>query len=258
MRQLRALTHRVSPQISQCELTFVGREPIDLALAEAQHQHYCETLRALGLEVLTLSGNAAFADACFVEDTAIVAGDQGLITSMGVASRRGETALIAHELGKYLQLSHVSLPASLEGGDVLRVGHTFFAGLSIRTNAEGIAALKAWAEPLGYRVVPVDTAASLHLKSACTALDDETLLINPDWLDTAAFEGFRLVTVAETEPSAANLLRVDDTLCVQKGFPRTAEKLTSQGRKLVWMDTSELGKAEGALTCLSLLFETPL
>ncbi len=251
---LRALTHQVSPQIGLCELTFVGRSAIDLALAQAQHQHYCETLTALGVEVITLAGNSAFADACFVEDTAIVAGQAALITSMGVASRRGETPLIAQELGKYLSLSQVSLPATLEGGDVLRVGQTFFAGLSSRTNAAGIQALKTWAEPLGYRVKAIQTAASLHLKSACTAIDDETLLINPEWLDTSAFQGFELIHVAPEEPAAANLLRLDTQLCVQKGFPRTAEKLQALGRSVVWMDTSELSKAEGALTCLSILF----
>lgn len=256
MSRLRALTHTVSPQIGQCELTFVGRAPIDLALAQAQHQAYCETLKTLGVEVITLSENAAFPDACFVEDTAIVAGPAALITSMGVASRRGETALIAQALGKYLQLSQVALPATLEGGDVLRVGQTFFAGLSSRSNAAGIEALRAWAEPLGYRVVAVETAASLHLKSACTALDEETLLLNPDWLDTDVFQGYKLISVAPEEPAAANLLRIGPQLCVQKDFPRTAEKLQALGRELIWMDTSELAKAEGALTCLSILFES--
>ena len=254
MTPLRALTHQVSPQIGLCELTFVGRSAIDLALAQAQHRHYCETLKALGVEVITLADNSAFPDACFVEDTAIVAGQAALITSMGVASRRGETPLIAQELGKHLSLSQVELPATLEGGDVLRVGQTFFAGLSSRTNARGIQALKAWAEPLGYRVVAIETAASLHLKSACTAIDDETLLLNPDWVDTRAFQGFELIMVAPEEPAAANLLRLDTQLCVQTGFPRTAEKLQALGRSVVWMDTSELSKAEGALTCLSILF----
>ncbi|MGE3724414.1 MAG: dimethylarginine dimethylaminohydrolase family protein [Candidatus Sericytochromatia bacterium] len=254
MTQLRALTHIVSPQIAQCELTFVGRSAIDLALAERQHRHYCETLVSLGVEVITLSGNVAFADACFVEDTAIVAGQSALITSMGVASRRGETPLIAEALGKYLELSRVELPATLEGGDVLRVGTTFFAGLSSRTNAAGIQALKAWAEPLGYRVVPVATEASLHLKSACTAIDDQTLLLNPEWLDSSVFKGLKIIPVAPEEPAAANVLRVEQHLCVQTGFPRTAEKLQALGKSVVWMDTSELSKAEGALTCLSILF----
>jgi dimethylargininase len=257
LKQLRALLHTVSPRLGDCELTFLEREKIDIALAQAQHQEYSDCLQKLGVTVTLLSGNAAFPDACFVEDTAIIVDDLAIITSMGIASRRGESVLIAHELSKYLELAKIDLPATIEGGDVLKIGKTFFVGESGRTNRLGIDALKELVQPLGYRVVSVTTHGSLHLKSACTALDDETVLLNPEWIEALAFQGLQILHTLPEEPGAANLLRVGDQLCIQTCFPRTIEKLIDWGAHLQLINTSELGKAEGALTCLSLLFESP-
>jgi len=145
-------------------------------------------------------------------------------------------------------------PATLEGGDVLRMGSAFFAGVSARTNTEGIAQLAAELEPFGYSVRPVKVRGCLHLKSACCPVD-RTILANRDWIDTAAFEGFDIVDVPRDEPRAANVLAIGNTVLVPACFPGAARVLEGLGCKVRMLDISELMKAEAGLTCSSILFE---
>jgi len=253
---LRALTHNISPNIAQCELTFLDRSPIDIQLAIDQHDNYCGVLRKLGVVVERLSENESYPDSCFVEDTAIVVDEIAIICSMGVSSRRGETRLIERELSKYRDTVRISLPATIEGGDVLRVEKKIFVGQSARTNAQGHEELARILKPYGYAVIPVKTKGSLHLKSVCTALDDETLLINPDWVDMDALRGFNLVHTPADEPWSANVLRVGATVCIQAGFPRTVERVRRVVEMVEIVNISELRKAEAGLTCSSIIFES--
>jgi dimethylargininase len=172
----------------------------------------------------------------------------------GVASRRGEIPAVEAALSPYRAVERTALPATIEGGDVLRVGRTLFVGRSPRTNEAGISRLAAVATPLGYRVVSVAVTGCLHLKSAVTALDDERLLVNPAWIDMAPLAGFGAVTVAPEEPDAANVLRVAGLVVAHPGFPRTLDRIEALGYAVRPLDVSEFVKAEAALTCKSLLF----
>ena len=249
-----ALMRGVPPTLASCELTFHAREPIDLGRAIAQHAAYAELLRGLGLEVVELPADPAYPDCCFVEDVAVVLDELALVTRPGAASRRGEIAAVASALARYRPTLNTAEPATLEGGDVLRVGRRLFVGRSSRTNAEGIARLTDVAEPHGYRVMPVAVTGCLHLKSAVTALDDERLLVNRSWLDPAPFQGLELVDVDRGEPGAANVLRVGRHLVVHTWFARTLERIAALGYDVRTLDVSEFLKAEAALTCKSLLF----
>ena len=208
--------------------------------------------------VKQLSENESYPDSCFVEDTAIVVDELAIICSMGVSSRRGETRLIERELSKYREIARISLPATIEGGDVLRIGKKIFVGQSSRTNLEGIEELARILEPSGYRIVRVRTKGSLHLKSACTAIDDETLFVNPEWVELDAFRGFKLAYTPADEPWSANILRVGATVCVQAGFPRAVELIEGVAERVEIIDISELRKAEGGLTCSSIIFESAI
>jgi dimethylargininase len=253
---LRALTHKVSPRIAECEVTFVERSPIDLRLAVSQHDGYCAVLKGLGVIVTKLSENESYPDSCFVEDTAIVVDELAVMCSMGVPSRRGETRLIERELSQYREIARISLPATIEGGDVLRIGKKIFVGQSSRTNLAGIEELAKILEPSGYRVVQVRTKGSLHLKSACTAIDEETLFVNPAWVELDALSGFKLAHTPAEEPWSANILRVGTTVCVQAGFPRAVELIERLVERVEIIDISELRKAEAGLTCSSIVFES--
>lgn len=255
---LRALTHQVSTRLAECEVTFVERSPIDLQLAAAQHDAYCAALERLGAVVTKLSENESYPDSCFVEDTAVVVDELAIICSMGVSSRRGETRLIERELSDYRDIARISLPATIEGGDVLRIGKKMFVGQSSRTNRQGVEELARILVPHGYCVLPVRVRGSLHLKSACTAIDEETLFVNPDGVELGALSGFKLLKTPDDEPGAANLLRVGKTTCIQAGFPRALELIERVAERVEVIDISELRKAEAGLTCSSIIFESPV
>lgn len=251
-----ALMRGVPLTLARGERSFREREPIDLERAVAQHAAYASLLRSLGLELVELPADPAFPDCCFVEDTAVVLDELALLTRPGAVSRRGEVAAVEAALAEYRAIETTPPPATLEGGDVMRVGHTLYVGHSARTNDAGIARLAAVAEPLGYRVVPVPVTGCLHLKSAVTALDHERVLVNRAWLDPAPLRGLELVDVAPEEPGAANVLRVAGLVIGHPGFPRTLERVAALGYAVRPLDVSEFLKAEAALTCKSLLFKS--
>ena len=209
-------------------MTYREREAIDAALAARQHRGYCDALRACGARVLTLPRVDELPDSVFVEDTAIVLDEVAVLTRPGVESRRGEVALIETEVARLRPVVRVEAPATLEGGDVMRVGRTLYVGLSPRTNVEGAEAFRRLAAPHGYKVVTVELRGCLHLKTGCSALDDATVLANPDWVDVRAFDGHEVVAVDAAEPWAANVLRVGDSVCMSAAFPRTATLLRTR------------------------------
>jgi dimethylargininase len=250
---LTAITRAVSPTIAACQLTFREREAIDLALAQEQHRAYETCLAELGVEVISLGAEPDYPDAVFVEDAAIVLNEIAVMTRPGAASRRGESESLARVLQRYRPLNRLREPATLDGGDVMQAGKTLFVGVTARSNAAGIGQLAAAVEAFGYHVRPVAVRGCLHLKSACSYIGDAVLMHRP-WVDEAAFAGMRLVDVPEE--CGANVLAVGETVLVPAAAPRTAELLRGMGRQVKLLDNSELMKAEGALTCCSLIFRT--
>jgi dimethylargininase len=214
-------------------------------------------LQRCGAEVTVLSGSPALPDCVFVEDTAVVLDEVAVIASPGAPSRRPEVEDIAEALRPHRPLEWIRLPGTLDGGDVLRVGRTLLAGLSGRTNGDGVAALDEIATPRGYRVWPIGVRGCLHLKSACTALDDRTLLANSQWLDADALralgERYRIIAVPAAEPFAADVLRIGPRICLPSAHGETADLITRLGYEVITIDLSEFAKAEGGVTCLSIL-----
>jgi dimethylargininase len=251
-----AITHVVPPTLSECQLTHLEREPIDLNLVEEQHAAYCDALRSRGLKIIKLDVNKDFPDGLFVEDIAIVVDELAIMANPGAESRRGEVPGIEAELAKYRDIIRIEAPATLDGGDVLVVGKQVYVGLSTRTNRMGAGALQRILMPLGYQVQTVQVKGVLHLKSAITAIDEATLLCNPRLFDTSPFASFRLVTVATNEPWAANALPVGGIVLLADGFPFTAEKVARLGYNVQLVDIREIQKAEGGLTCSSIIFRT--
>ena len=248
-----ALTRDVAATIDRCELSFAEREPIDVSRAVAQHRDYCERLERAGLEVERLPADPDCPDCCFVEDTAVVLDQVAVVTVPGAEARRAETPVVAQALARHRRVERMTPPATLDGGDVLALGRRLFVGRTARSNDAGRAFLAAVVAPFGYDVTPVDVRGCLHLKSAVTALDEETLVGNPDWFDVAALTGYRLVAVDPSEPAAGNVLRVRDRVWAHAGFPRTLDRLEREGHRVEPVDVSEFVKAEAGLTCKSLL-----
>jgi dimethylargininase len=253
---LTAITRKVSPKLAQCELSFKDREPIDPALAAMQHSAYEARLEQLGVRVISLPALAEYPDCVFVEDGALVLDEVAVITRPGVSSRVGEVESLAHEVARHRDILTLEAPATLEGGDVMRAGKTLYVGLTRRTNVAGIQQLARLLEPFGYWITPVEVHDCLHLKSACSYVGDETILANRAWLDDAAFCGLKVLDVPPAEPHGANALRVGGNVLLPASCPRTAALMEASGFRVTTVDTSELIKAEGGVTCMSLLFET--
>lgn len=253
---LAALTRAVSRSLASCELTWLSREPIDINLAIAQHTRYEEALAAMGARVISLPEQPDLPDAVFVEDPLFVVDEVAILTRMGAASRRPESESLASAISPYRPVRRIREPATIEGGDIMRIGRDVFAGLSTRTNVEGIRQLSRELEPFGYRVRPVEVRGCLHLKSACCSLGDGKILANRAWLDERSLEGYEIIEVAADEPAAANLLRIGGSVLMATAFSQTAEIVRRLGLEIQTVDISELRKAEAAITCSSVIFET--
>jgi dimethylargininase len=249
-----ALTRAVPASIVDCELTHLEREPIDVQRAATQHEAYERLIERLGCVVQRLPDTPDLPDSVFVEDTAVVLDEIAVIARPGAASRRLETESVARALARYRTVSCIDEPATLDGGDVLQVGLRVYVGLSKRTNEDGLKQLSALLGPQGYNVIGVNVRGALHLKSAVTAASDDTLVINPDWVDGSHFRAFRRIEVHPAEPFAANVVVVDDVLVCAASAPRTRERLQSAGFSVESVDVSELAKAEAGVTCCSLIF----
>jgi len=251
---LNVLTHLPSPSLEQCELTFLNSEPINIKKALKEHEAYREMINSCGANVIVIDKNIDLPDSVFVEDPIIVFDEVAILTSMGVESRRKESATMEQVFLKYREIKRIELPSKIEGGDVLKIGKQIFVGKSTRTNAQGIRDLREILTPYGYEVIAVKVAGCLHLKTGCTALDDKTLLINPEWIDSKVFTGFRQIIVPREEPFGANILKINEIICMNEAFPKTIELVVSLGYKVKSTDITEFVKAEAGLTCMSVPF----
>ena len=254
-----AITRAVSRSLGECELSYLGRVSIDVDRAAGQHEAYCRALASLGCEVIALAAEHELPDAVFVEDISIVLDGLAVVTRPGAPSRRPEVASVVRELGRHRTLATIEPPGTVDGGDVLTIDRTIYVGASARTNADGIGQLRRIAGTAGYTVQAVPIRGCLHLKSAVTEVAEGTVLINPDWVDRIAFAPFSQIDIDPGEPHAANGLRIGDGVIYPASFPRTLRRLESAGIAPTLVDVSELQKAEGAVTCCSLVFDgTPM
>jgi dimethylargininase len=250
-----AITRDISPRFNECELTHIDRTPIDVQVAQAQHHGYVQALKALGYAVLELPAERDLPDSVFVEDAAVVLPDVALITNPGADSRKPETESILQALRPYRPLVRIEPPGSLDGGDVLVLGKQIYVGLSTRSNMTAVNQMNQKLGVYGYQTHGVQMHDCLHLKTAVTNVDDHTLLINRRWVDVEHFEGFDLIDVDASEPFAANCLALRGGIIYPMAFPLTRAKLEARGYAIQPVVVDELAKAEGAVTCCSLIVD---
>lgn len=251
-----AITRAVSPSIVSCELTHLARQPIDVDLAVEQHAAYEAALTELGCTLRRLEVEPDLPDSVFVEDMALVLDEVAVVLRSGAPSRRPEAASVAQALEEYRELRALQAPATLDGGDVLRIDRDLYIGVSGRSTQDGIRQVESFVAPYGYRVHPVEMSGCLHLKSAVTQVGERWLLVNPDWVDGRCFEGMERIEVASDEPHAANALMLSEAVIYPAAHRETSRRLEQHGVRLKPVDVSELMKAEGAVTCCSLIFRT--
>jgi dimethylargininase len=252
---LTAITRQVSQSINECELSFHDRQPINVTKANAQHRAYQDCLAGLGVRIVPLQAQPDLPDAVFVEDPALVLDEVAVISIMGAASRRPEAKSLAAALSHYRGLKFLREPATLDGGDVMRVDRTLFVGISRRTNREAAAQLRELLQPYDYQVTPIEVTGCLHFKSACSYIGNNAVLVNRGWVDTDELRQFELIDVPLEEPNAANALLVKEVVILPTSFPQTRELLERRGFRVRTVDVSELQKAESGVTCMSLIFD---
>jgi dimethylargininase len=251
-----AITREVSPGIARCELTHLEREPIDVDLAHAQHAEYQRALAALGCHVICLAAEPELPDSVFVEDVAIVLPELAILTHPGAESRRPEVEKIRTVLAPHRRIERIAPPATLDGGDVLVIGRHIYVGSSSRSDGRAVDRLRTLLAPWEYVVTPIPIHGCLHLKSAVTLIDDDCLLYNAGWVVASTLPAMRLLEIDPAEPFAANALRIGKSVIHPAGFGRTRRRMESAGIEVIAVDVSELAKAEGGVTCCSLIFET--
>ena len=248
-----AITREVSSRFNECEVTHIDRTPIDVKAARAEHHEYISALKQLGCKVIELPEEPDLPDSVFVEDTAFILDEVAVITRPGADSRKPETESITQALAPYRPLVHITEPATVDGGDVLVLGKNIHIGISTRSNDAAIRQTQELLKSYGYKVTGVEMHDCLHLKTAVTRVDEKTLLINPKWVDTFHFKEFDWIEVDPSEPYAANCLPIGKAVIFPAAFPKTRKKLEQKGFKIVSVNVAELAKAEGAVTCCSLI-----
>jgi len=226
----------------------------DFEKVSAEHGVYVSTLRDLGLSVDVLSALEAFPDSVFVEDPALVFPEGAILLRPGAPSRLGERDTMRDALKRHFaQLLELGEDEYADGGDILVTPRTIFIGLSQRTTRAGAEALRAKLRLLGRDAVIAETpAGTLHFKTAASLLDENTILCTPAMAQSGVFDGFRLVLTPAGEEAAANALRINDTILLGDGFPRTAELIRAQGLSVKTLTVTEIAKLDAGLSCMSL------
>jgi len=247
-----AVVRPVPDSYDRCTRTNV--EEIDVALAKTQHAEYCAALRRLGLELIWIKGDNALPDSCFVEDAALVFGEKAVVCNMSIGSRAKEVVEVAKVLEHLKETHYIRPPAIIDGGDVLKIEHRVLVGLSTRTNLYAVEQLREILKDSNLEIAIMKVEKTVHLKSACTYLGRDCVILSNEQFQADILRGFRKIVVPRGEEYAANCLAVDETILMSKGHPRSKKLIEKEGFLVRELDVSEFRKGDGALTCLSIIW----
>ncbi|NOY22312.1 MAG: N(G),N(G)-dimethylarginine dimethylaminohydrolase [Acidobacteria bacterium] len=227
----------------------------NLEKALAQHNQYIDALKKCGVKVTVLEGNNQFPDSTFVEDEAVIVGKLVVVTRPGNPSRAGEAALITPVLENFFErMEQITSPGTLDGGDVMEVGSTFFIGLSERTNGEGAKQLKSIVEREGYHAFMIPVGTGLHLKTFMGVVGENDIVVLDRFQDRPEISGLNRLVVSPENTYACNCRRVNNNVILPAGFPAVSTMLTENGFSILEVELSEFQKMDGGISCLSLLF----
>lgn len=249
-----AVVREIPDSFKDCITSQQDKDSIDVKKARLQHENYCGTLESFGIELLRISTDESLPDCCFTEDVAIVLDEMAIITNPRMKSRSGEREEMEKALHPYRKMVRLEAPAYLDGGDVVVIGKKIFVGLSERSNANAIEQLQLLLDAYGYTVTGVPVKNVLHLKSACTYIGNGYVLLSPENIDPIFFADYKLIKVPKEESYCADALAIDGRVLIPEGYPLTKKMILDSGFKVITLDTTEIKKADGALTCMSVIF----
>jgi dimethylargininase len=249
-----AVVREIPDSFNNCITSQEDKDTIDVEKARLQHENYCATLETFGIELLRISADESLPDCCFTEDVVIVLDEIAIITNPRMKSRSGERKEMEKAMLPYRKMVRLDAPAYLDGGDVVVIGKKIFVGLSERSNAKAIEQLQNLLDVYGYAVTGVPVRNVLHLKSACTYIGNGYVLLSPESIDPDFFADYKLIKVPKEESYCADTLAIDDSVLIPEGYPITKQMILESGFKVITLDTTEIKKADGALTCMSVIF----
>ena len=221
---------------------------------KAEHEAYMAALRTAGVKVTVLPPLETFPDSIFIEDPALVFTEGAIVLRPGAPTRTGESTDIEPVLRtRFPTVLELPTGGFAEGGDVLVTPKRVFIGRSGRTDAAGARALADCLTRLGRQSEIIATPKEvLHFKTDCSLLDDETVLSTARLAHAGLFGDFKQLIVPPGEEPAANALRVNDVVLIGAQYPRTIDMLNQAGFNVVPLHTSEIGKLDAGLSCMSL------
>lgn len=249
-----AIIRGVPYTYDKCIKSHKVENKINVELAKEQHRRYCEILEQLGLILIVIEPDDRFPDCCFVEDPAIVIGDIAIISRMAAKSRTGEEIEVRNTLSRYKKVYEINPPGTIDGGDILRINEKIYVGVSQRTNQFAVQQVRTFLSDYDYQVIPVRIKHILHLKSACTYIGNNYIVMFPGHFDDRIFSEYDKIIVRKSEAYSANCLSVNGKVLVQKGYPNTKKLIENEGFETVEIEMSEFRKGGGSLTCLSIIF----
>jgi dimethylargininase len=247
-----AIVRPVPDSYDHCIRTNV--EKIDVALAKRQHAEYCKALQELGMKLVWIEGDNTLPDSCFVEDTAVIFGEKAIICNIKIKSRVKEVVEVAKVLEKLKETHYIKPPATIDGGDVLKIEDKAFVGLSTRTNLRAIHQLRKILENSNLEIVPLKVHNVLHLKSAWAYLGNNYVVLSKGHFNTDFLRDYKSIVVPRGEEYTADCLAINGTILMAKGYPRTKKLIEKEGFFVKELDMSEFRKGGGALTCLSIIW----
>ena len=248
MQSFTALVRPPGTRFSEAISGHPQKKRIDQAKALIQHQSYVDTLKQVGGKILSLPPEDLLPDSTFVEDTAFIFGETAFLCSAKEETRRNEVESVAQELKDHLKI--VNLEPYIDGGDILNTPQAIYIGLSKRSNERAIQSLS---QKVGKKIISVPVIKGLHLKSAVSYLGNNVLLIDPERVENTAYKSFQWIEVEEKDSYAANCLALGNRIIMPAGFPTIREKILQHGFETVEVEMSEFEKADGGVTCLSII-----
>jgi dimethylargininase len=224
------------------------KKGIDLPKALTQHQSYVNALENVGGKIFSLPPEDLLPDSTFVEDTAFVFGRTAFMCSAKEKTRRNEAERVAQALKDHLKI--VNLEPHMDGGDILNTPDAIYIGLSKRSNERAIQSLS---QKIDKKVVSVPVFKGLHLKSAVSYLGNNVLLIDQEKVESGVFKSFQWIEVEDKNSYAANCLALGNQIIMPSGFPTIREKILQYDFETLEVEMSEFEKADGGVTCLSII-----
>ena len=218
-----------------------------------EHTSYLTALKKNGVQVHLLPLSERWPDSLFVEDPALVFPQGAIILRSIREERAGERDLIEPVLrSKFAKVLEID-NGYVDGGDVLCTSDNVIIGLSSRTTQEGAERLVKCLSNLGLSGTITDTPHGvLHLKSDCSLLDEKTVFVTPRLAVSQVFKNYKKIITPETEYAAANAIRINSSVFVNKDCVKSIALLKQSGFKTTALPSTEIRKLDGGLSCMSL------